>query len=53
MVTVVQGFDSKCPETWLAERPFNILQFIVVALIIHLVKCHKTGQQEESLQSAD
>lgn len=53
VVPVVQGPESKCPDTLGAERPFNTLQFIVAALIIHLVKCLKTGQQEEPLQSAD
>lgn len=52
VVTVVQRLESKSLEAW-AERPFNILQFIVVAVIIHLVKCHETGQQEEPLQNAD
>lgn len=52
-VAVVQEPESKCLETWWAVRLFNTLQFIVVTLMIHLVKCHKTGQQEEHLQNAD
>lgn len=53
MVAVVHGSESKCLEMRRAERLFNTLQFIVAALIIHLAECHKIGQQEEPLQSAD
>lgn len=35
---MVQGPEPKCLQAWWAEKPFNILPFIVVALIINLVK---------------
>lgn len=53
VVTVVQEPNSKCLEAWWAEKPLNTLQFILVTLIIHLVTCRQSGQEKESLQSAD
>ncbi|TNN47548.1 hypothetical protein EYF80_042269 [Liparis tanakae] len=43
LVAVVQEPESKSLETRRAERRFNTLQFIGVALIVHFAGRHETG----------